>query len=169
MLSVTDPESVLHLVDKYGVSLSLVVAFAFATVYILRRLLAEKNGILTQHFKSDAASREHLVDSVRTMATTGERIGQVLEGVNTRLESIEGIADRLERIHYDPHSRFATMALGRCALDACDVAEKVVKQMDQQETPGGLISQVLPLLEGMRGQLKEHLLLAEHQSMENPT
>ncbi len=162
LLAQTDPAGVARLFDQYGVSLMIVVVGIIGMGYALYRLLA-RNGILTTHFKKDSDNHEHLVESVRIMSRTGEKISEVMVSTDKRLKAIEDSAGRVEMMHYDVHSRFATTTLGRCFLNACDVAEHIIDRMDSTDADAPDLGPFCkPLIDDMRNQLRDHLAIAEH-------
>lgn len=154
------PESAtswLQLFDKFGVSICFLALFIVATGYILRRLLNDKNGIFTAYARNVTQQQQQLqqthqqlADTVGDMAITDSQVAAVLDKMENRLAGLEDQAHRIEALHRDPHSPFATVALSRCFRHGCDILEEIADKLEIKQ-------QIQPQMALMRNELEQAL------------
>lgn len=149
-------ESLLQAFDKYGVSLVILAAVLWMLFYVLKRLVNEDTGIVTTYVASTVNNNKSLTETMKTQAETAEKsaktdekMAELLETVEKRLDGIEKTSERLEAMHYDPHSNFASVTLGRCFRHSCDVAEMLANKLEIGEA-------AKPLIDKMRKELDDH-------------
>lgn len=82
-------EPILKLIDRYGVSVVMLALFLVATFYILQRLLAKKDGILTGYVSNTVEQQKLLTIAVDRNAITNEQMSRVLSVYDERLGIIE--------------------------------------------------------------------------------
>lgn len=147
----------LQLFDKFGVSICFLGLFIVATGYILRRLLNDKNGIFTNYARNVTEQQkqlqlthQQLADTVGDMAQTDSQVASVLEKMEGRLGQLEDQAHRIEQMHRDPHSPFATVALSRCFRHGCDILSEIAAKLEIQQ-------QIQPQLALMKNELEQAL------------
>jgi len=140
---------ILDLFDRYGIAWGMLALFVVATIYILRRLLNDNNGILTGYVRSTIDQQKQLADTVRDQAATDAKVAQCLEASEQRLAEIQKTVERVETMHYNPHSQFATATLGRCFRHGCEVLEHISTKLEIDD-------KCKPLLDVMRRELDSH-------------
>ena len=146
----TDAASWLQLFDRFGVSLVMLGLFIAATAYILHRLLNAKTGILTGYASDASQAHKQLAATVERMEQSDSQVADTLQQMQQLLLALKESAGHLETVHFDPHSRVATIGLTRTARHACDVVEQMAKKL-------GIIDDVAPQLLAMREELDQHL------------
>lgn len=138
-----DPTSIAFQVfDRYGVSVGMLVVFIIAGIYILRRLLHEDRGLLTNYVKSTTDQQAKLADTVECMARTDAKMAAVLDNMDTNIDKIEGLLTRSSATG----SRHDNTALVVCYRHECDVLEAISDKLQVNE-------RTKPLLDMMRREL----------------
>ena len=140
----------LQLFDRYGVSLVALVGFAFATVWVLQRLLGKTDGILTEYGKAAQEAHQTTAAAVDKLKATNSNVAGILENTDTRLERIEQTSHEINRVQMDTSGPIATVHLTRCFLRGCDILETIADSMELKES-------IAPHLAVMRSDLQEHL------------
>lgn len=134
--------SLLEAFDRYGVSLGMLVMFIMASIYILRRLLHDEKGLLTNYVRSTTAQQGRLASTVETMADTDAKVVDVLSTMNANITKIEDLLASTTT----PGSRQDNTALVVCYRHECDVLEVISDKLEIND-------KTKPLLDMMRREL----------------
>lgn len=134
----------LDLFDRYGIAWGMLALFVLATIYILRRLLNENNGILTGYVRSTCEQQQRLANTVENMAETDAKVAAMMEREDERLKQIEETAQRIESNAYG-----SSIALSRCFRHGLDLLDQVSEKLEIAE-------KCKPMITMMRRELEEH-------------
>jgi len=164
---VVEVTGLIDMFAKYGATTVMLVLFVLATWWIGKRLLNEKNGLLTKYVESTNDLQKSLSESVEKQKETGTRVAALLETSEKRTEEMGAVVQRIEAMHYDPNSRFSTVTLGRCFLESLDVVESMSKKLDEALPSDIALAEIIrPSIILMRRDLETHLIAAEQLSKE---
>lgn len=122
-------ETALSIAEKLGVPLVILMFVGYCTVWAGRRLLAKDDGIIsivaTRHVEFLDAME---IQQVEMLTLTRKVVKLEEEGLTTTAD-ISGTLERLTDQHDSEHSKFATVRLHRAGAHACEVLEKICREL----------------------------------------
>lgn len=130
-------QETVELFDRFGVSLGMLILFVLTTIYILRRLLNSKDGILPEYVKAAIEHQAKLAESITSLTSSYGK------SVDT-LEQLAETTSALTTSHIE-----RTDSLFKTMLHSCTVLEILSSKLDVKE-------QVLPHLQNIRMEVSQH-------------
>lgn len=135
---------------EYGILGVLVIGGALCLVaagmYIVRRLLNPKDGVVTTMANNVTTMSASMVETNDRNSLTLERNSEVLMQLKDNAQLQQGLCEshaeamvsldkttsELIALHKDPHSQFSTAHLTSAALAACDVLDRALPASKEQ-------------------------------------
>lgn len=120
----------MQVLDRFGVAVAVLVFCAGCTVWIGRRLLSEKNGIVTMLAKRHV---EFVDGSERKAAESLAMQSQLLEVQVRQVGLSEDLARHVQDLvdmHSGSDSQFSTLALQNAALKTCDLMDEICDRLE---------------------------------------
>ena len=121
----TGSNAILEAFDRYGVSLGMLVMFIIASVYILRRLLHDERGLLSNYVRSTTEQQGRLANTVETMADTDAKVADVLGSMDGSIAKIESL---LGKANLNGAADHTTLVV--CYRHECDVLEAISDKLE---------------------------------------
>lgn len=116
-----DHEGWIHIVERFGIGTAVLAVIFVMAGYVLRRLFAERNGILT------AVGKQHIEYLQTTQRAIGELVESSQQSANANTLTSETLT-ALQIRHEDPDSPFSTMRLMKAAVHAEEILRHACKK-----------------------------------------
>jgi hypothetical protein len=129
------------ILDRYGIPGVILAGVAIGCFYVLRRLFAKGDGILTAIGNRHIEYLDEQEKIGQSLARSNERLTTTAELAHKSMSQQQETIDKLVEIHGDPDSTFATVRLNRSGLHACDALEAVARSLGvSDETDSSIAS-----------------------------
>lgn len=121
--------------ENYGLGGVAMVIIALGATYILRRLFAKNDGILTK------VGERHIEYLGATERAIGELVESSAQMAQSSMRTDETLAALAEQ-HLDEDSPFATTRLVRSGVHGCSILEHICKKVDCYDECGDSIKAI---------------------------
>lgn len=128
-------ETFTTIAERFGLATAILTVVGFAAAYVLRRLFAKGDGILTRVGERHLLFIDSLEDTHKSLAESTQTL-TATAGAGTRT-----LAELVD-LHEDPESNFSTVRLHRAGVHACDVLEQVVEALEISDTTKNSIDSI---------------------------